>query len=98
MAIYVTLEIQFKPGLAAQILEGFKKDLQDTRKYNGCQGIELLQDSDNPDHILLYEHWDSKEHQLKYWQWRLDSGTMNKMGDLLAAPPVFKYYNSKGSL
>ena len=97
MAVNVILEVEFKPGMAGQVLEGFKTDLKDTRNFKGCLGLELLQDEDNPEHIMLYEKWESKEHQQKYWKWRIDSGSMDQMGPILASPPVIKYFDSKGT-
>lgn len=97
MAVFVTLEIEFKPGMAGQALEGFKTDLKDTRNFKGCLGLELLQDKEDLDHIILYEKWNSKEDQMKYWKWRTDSGSLDQMGAVLASPPVIKYFDSKGT-
>ena len=42
---------------------------------------------DDNGQVLLYEEWESKEHQEKYFQWRLDTGLMDAIGPFLTADP-----------
>ena len=94
MAITVIIDFELKPEFTKEIIESFKTTLKETRAYDGCLGLSVLQDSENPNHIIFYEQWKTKEHQLRYIQWRVESGMMDKMGAVLASLPVTKYFES----
>jgi len=55
MAIKVFLQFETKPEVLDETLKIFGQVLPDTRTFDGCLGIEVLQDCENPNHITLDE-------------------------------------------
>ena len=51
MSIGVIVDIAFKPGGAAPMIETMKERLPFTRSYDGCEDIHMYVDHDNPNHI-----------------------------------------------
>ena len=43
--------------------------------------------------MVLYELWDSRGHQERYLQWRSETGTLDRLGALVAAPPKIQYFD-----
>tara|TARA_B100000676_G_scaffold72113_1_gene71960 strand:+ start:100 stop:396 length:297 start_codon:yes stop_codon:yes gene_type:complete len=48
--------------------------LDETRGFDGNQGMELLVNQDDPSNIVLYERWQSREHYERYLAFRQESG------------------------
>ena len=46
-----------------------------------------------PGGITLLEEWESVEDQVKYINWRTETGMMEKMGSFIEAEPVIVYYD-----
>ena len=53
------------------------------------QGIHYFLDKDKA--IILYEVWDSRDHQEKYIKWREDTGVLKTIGEMCRERPVFKF-------
>ena len=64
--------------------------LSDTRAFDGCLGVEVLVDSQNPAHVLVEEQWASLGHDAAYRAWRAGDGASG-LDELLAAPPVLTH-------
>jgi quinol monooxygenase YgiN len=71
--------------------------LSDTRAFDGCLGVEVLVDSQNPAHVLVVEQWASLEHDAAYRAWRAGDGASG-LGELLAAPPVLTHFETSFGL
>ena len=41
---------------------------------------------------MFYERWDSRQHYEKYLAWRTETGAVNQLGAMLAAPPSIRYF------
>ena len=67
--------------------------LADTRAYDGCLGVDVLVDSQNPAHVLVVEQWASLEHDAVYRAWRAGDGASG-LGELLAAPPALTHFET----
>jgi len=88
------LEFRFKPEILDQVPDAISKTLAVTRKFDGCQRIDVLVDSDDPSRYLLVEIWDSMQHDTAYREFRASPGGASELGPLLAAPPVLMYYTA----
>ena len=71
MSIGVIVDIAFKPGGAAPMIETMKERLPFTRSYDGCEDIHMYVDHDNPERIVLVERWVSRAHYDKYLEWAM---------------------------
>ena len=94
MSVVVLVELVVKPEEVSNLIGTFKQMLPDTRAYAGNQGIEVYQNQDDPTIIFLYETWETKEHYQKYLAWRTETGVMDGLGAVLAAPPSIRYLNN----
>ncbi len=61
--------------------------LPDTRAYDGNQKVDVWVPEDDDGFLWLYEEWETREHQAKYFQWRLDTGLMDVLGPFLSGDP-----------
>lgn len=93
MAVIVTFEVQAKPDQREALREFMRRILPDTRAYQGCQGLDLLIDQDAPERLVVLEKWESRAHYERYLAWREESGTVAKVGPMLAAPPTVRYFD-----
>jgi len=59
MPITALLELTIKPESLADAPAVIHQTLQATRAFEGCLGVDVLMDADNPAHIVLLERWDS---------------------------------------
>lgn len=63
MAITALLELRVKPETLDQGLHaGLSAILNDTRAFDGCLGVDVLIDTEDPTHIIAVERWESEEH------------------------------------
>jgi quinol monooxygenase YgiN len=67
--------------------------LTDTRAFDGCLGVDVLVDSNDPAHFLVVEQWASLKHDAAYRTWRAGDGASG-LGELLAAPPVLTHFET----
>ena len=70
--------------------------MPDTRAYDGCEGVQIEQDLDDPSHIVLIEHWASKHHYEKYFGWRTETGVIDQLMTFVTAPPKTAFLNDTG--
>jgi len=67
--------------------------LSDTRAFDGCLGVDVLVDSEDPAHFLVVEQWVSMEHDAAYRAWRAGDGASG-LAELLATPPVLTHFET----
>ena len=93
MACTVLLEVKAQEDKVDALKETFKGILGDTRAYEGCQGVVVRQQQDDPTVMVLIENWASREHYEKYFAWRQESGALAALGEMLAGPPNLRYFD-----
>ena len=94
MAVTVTLELRFKPDEVAAGRELMGRALQDTRAFDGNLQTDVLVDEDVEAHWLIYELWDTVEHDEAYRRFRAGEGKLTQLPPLLAAPSVKTRYTT----
>ena len=87
MAIIAILDLQLKPESLESAPAVLHATLTDTRAFPGCLGLTVLNDSADPAHVVVYETWESVEHDRAYRAWRASPEGASELGSLLAAPP-----------
>lgn len=93
MSIRVVLELHVKPELADKVKDGFKEQLVDTRAFEGCEEISVIQNQDDPSEILVLEQWDSRQSYEAYLKWRTDRGDMDNIDKISTQPFQVRYYD-----
>lgn len=92
MPITVVLELSFKPESLAVARDVMRSALQATRTFEGNLATDVIVDEDDEAHWLIYERWESVEHDEAYRRFRADEGRIVDLPPLLAAPPVKTRY------
>ena len=92
MPITVILELRLKPESVPAARDLMRRTLQDTRAFDGNLGTDVLVDQDDEAHWIVYELWESVEHDEAYRKFRASEGRVTELPPLLAAPPVKTRY------
>lgn len=92
MPVTVILELRFKADEVAAAREVMGRALQDTRAFDGNLRTDVLVDEADEAHWIIYELWDTVEHDEAYRAFRAGEGKLTQLPPLLAAPPVKTRY------
>lgn len=87
MAITAILELQLKADSLENADEVIRATLTDTRAFPGCLDVTVLVDSADPAHVVLFETWESIEHDRAYRAWRATPEGASDLGSIMAAAP-----------
>ena len=87
MPVTAILDLQLKADALDRANDVMRETLTATRAFPGCQGVTVLVDSEDPAHVVLYEAWDSIEHDRAYRAWRATAEGASDLGSILAAAP-----------
>ena len=96
MSVTVIATLNLKPGLADTVLGGLKEMLPDTRAFQGCEDIHVVQNMDAPDTVILIEKWAARSDHEAYMAWRTETGALAAMAEVMAEPPIFTYCSQTG--
>jgi quinol monooxygenase YgiN len=94
MAVTVLLELRFKPDQVGAGGELMGRALKDTRAFAGNLQTDVLVDEEDEAHWIIYERWDSVEHDEAYRRFRAGEGKLTQLPPLLAAPAVKTRYTT----
>jgi len=94
MAVTVLLEVKAKAGTGGDLVGVFKQILPDTRKFEGCIGVSVLQNQDDPDTLVLVEEWETKQNHEKYMGWRTETGLVDQLVAAIEGPPSIRYFGT----
>jgi quinol monooxygenase YgiN len=89
--VTVLLTMKTKPGRASELLAIFREILPDTRAREGCLGVDVVRDLDDPDSILLIQEWAERSNHESYRAWRAEQGTSALFAHLIAEPATLRY-------
>ena len=64
-----------------------------TKKSDGFINIDLLQDSEDPNILILVQKWKTKEDHMAYVQKRKDMGMFDQLTEMLQNKPEILYVN-----
>ena len=95
MSVSVLLEGVLKEGLVNEFVEIGKGAYPVTRAYDGCQGINLTLNVDDPKNYVMTEVWDSKEHYEQYLAFRTEDGTVDNITGMSEEGPVIRIFDIK---
>jgi quinol monooxygenase YgiN len=94
MPITVILELKIKPEALAEARDVMGRALKDTRAFEGNLRTDVLVNEDDEAHWVIYELWESVEHDEAYRTFRAGAGRIAELPLLLAAPPVKTRYTT----
>ena len=70
MSILMLFELSAHPDRVEDLCGFLRGSLPDTRAWEGCEGVTVHRDQEDPTAILLVERWASREHYQAYQDWR----------------------------
>ena len=94
MPVTVLFELRIKPDAVPAARDLMHRTLEVTRAFDGNLGIEVLVDAEDEAHWMMYQLWDTVEHDEAYRSFRAGEGKVTELPPLLAAPPVKTRYVS----
>lgn len=94
MPVTVLLELRVKPEEVSAARDVMGRALRDTRAFAGNVRTDVLVDSDDEAHWVIYEVWETVEHDEAYRRFRAGEGKIAELPPLLAAPPVKTRYDT----
>ena len=92
MPVTVTLELRLKPEALSAARNVMGGALKDTRAFDGNLGTDVLVDQDDEAHWLIYELWETVEHDEAYRAFRAGEGRLTELPPLLTAPSIKTRY------
>jgi quinol monooxygenase YgiN len=92
MPVTVLFELRIKPDAVPAARDLMHRTLEVTRAFDGNLGIEVLVDAEDEAHWMMYQLWDTVEHDEAYRSFRAGEGKVTELPPLLAAPPVKTRY------
>jgi quinol monooxygenase YgiN len=87
VATIAILDLQLKADALETAHEVIHATLTDTRAFDGCLSATVLVDGADPAHVIVYETWESIEHDRAYRAWRATPEGASGLGPILAAAP-----------
>lgn len=87
MPVISMLEVQIAPDKLDQAKDILRRVLAETRAFDGCLGVTVVQDPSDPARLTAVEQWESLEHDIAYRQWRAGDGAITDLPEVLAAAP-----------
>jgi quinol monooxygenase YgiN len=66
--VIVVLTLRFKPGTADKVLEGVLPAVVPTRAEAGNNKFDVYRVTAQPDTLVIFERWESKEALDEHWQ------------------------------
>ena len=88
MASTAILDLRFKPESLDEAHQVINRILTETRAFDGCLGVRVIQDSKDPAHVVAIEQWESLEKDAAYREWRAGEGAATDLAPLLTGPPA----------
>ncbi len=96
MSVLVLLEMNVKPENVEDIRNFFRDKLHHTRGFDGCNGLTVHRNQDDPNTMVAVEDWDSRQHYEKYLAWRTERGDLEKLGGWLTGEPSIRHFDNLG--
>ena len=96
MATIAILDLQLKADSLETAHTVIHATLAGTRTFPGCLDVTVLVDSDDPAHVVLYEAWESIEHDRAYRAWRASPEGASALGSILTARKLTQFTVAEG--
>ena len=97
MSLTALLELRLDPQALDAAYAKVKDVLAATRQFPGNEGVDVLVDSADRTHVIVYERWASAEADAAYRAWRAGEGASD-LGSVLSGPPVLTVLTTEFSL
>ena len=86
MSVMIIVDANLKAENVSKAKAFFAEILPGTRSFEGCEGVNICINSEDPGNLVLVEKWASKEHYEKYHHWREETGVLQQIREFLDGP------------
>ena len=93
MTCQVILELKAKPHCIEDVRTWLRGVLPDTRGFDGCVTLHVVQNQDDPTVIVIVEQWVTRQHYEKYLAWRTARGDMVAFGAMMEGEPKIRFFD-----
>jgi quinol monooxygenase YgiN len=93
--VTVTLTVTLKPEVVDEFCARLPEMIKDTAAFAGFRSLRALQHKTERGRLLMIEEWDSEAAYLTYMEWRVKSGSMEELKQIVAAPPEVNFWPSE---
>lgn len=92
MSVTILLEINVPPEKSGAVETMLAEMLVDTRKFDGCLGVDAIRNQENPGNFFLIERWQSRAHHERYNAWRAETGASTSAAAELSAEYSIRWF------
>jgi len=92
------LDLHLRDDRDADALGVIEAILRDTRAFDGCLGVDVLVDVEDPAHVTIVERWQSLERDDAYRAWRATPEGASGLGALIDRPAVLTRFTARTTL
>lgn len=92
--ITVHVHVTAQPGKSSELRDFLTTALPQIRQAPGCHGARVLADAEQEDAVLLVEQWASVARHEAHVASLMESGLMDRVMSMAAAPPRSEYFAS----
>ncbi|HCU88467.1 MAG TPA: antibiotic biosynthesis monooxygenase [Gammaproteobacteria bacterium] len=96
MTCQVILDIRVKEALLEDFRSWMRRTLPETRAYDGCNNLYIVQNQDDPLALVVIEQWDTRLKYEKYLAWRTETGVVDELVAMLDGEPTFRFFDYFG--
>ena len=96
MSVLVLFELNAKPENVIDLTNWLRDGLHHTRGFDGCNGISIHRDQENPNNMVFVEDWDSREQYDKYLAWRAERGDVETLTGWMIGEPSIRSFDNVG--
>ena len=93
MSVTAIVEMEAKSGMGGKLEEALREALELTRNAEGSLGAKLYFCTENPDEIILVEHWESEAAHQRFFEFMRDSGKLSPLLDMMTTPFATTHYS-----
>ena len=97
MPVKIIIDLQAQPGKGEELAGFFHEVLPGTRGFEGCIDCSVWRNREDADQLSIVESFASREAYDRYFQWRVEEGTLDRLGGLLAGPPAMRFFDDIGA-
>lgn len=96
MSVLILVDVKIKPQSFDDLKNWMRNNLHDTRAFDGCNGITIQRNQDDPNNVIFVEDWESRSHYEKYLAFRSERGDIEDLMAWAEGEPKFVYLDNIG--
>jgi quinol monooxygenase YgiN len=92
MTATILLDIQTHADRLEDMRALLHKRMPEALAYDGCLGVDLVENIEKPGNLVFWEKWESHAHYEKYYAFREESGVLEEFSAMLTEEPQIRMF------